>query len=116
MDLLKLVEAFKTSKVENSRYITLDDINVGWLGYDNDRNVIVKIGGSKDSRNVCELSENEINSLYEVLTKKIRITYRVEIYVDAIDENDAKIVFNNMADFEVQEKSEFIEIISIEME
>lgn len=45
-----------------------------------------------------------------------RITYRSEIEIEADDFQDAKNQFENMDEEEYKEKSEYIEIVSIEDE
>lgn len=45
-----------------------------------------------------------------------RITYRSEIYIDAENFEDAEKCFENMTNEELHDKSEFVEVVSVEDE
>ena len=45
-----------------------------------------------------------------------RITYRMEIYIDAETEEEANKIFENKADLDLYNDSEFVEQVSIDEE
>ena len=47
-------------------------------------------------------------------SKEFRITYRMEVYVKADSEDEAKTAFENMADDQLNRDAKFVEMVSCE--
>jgi hypothetical protein len=57
------------------------------------------------------------NELLEDLYRTVyRVTYRMEVYIDADSEQDAREQFQNISRKELNRRSEFVEIVSLEEE
>lgn len=50
------------------------------------------------------------------MAKEFRITYRLEIYIEADSEQEAIEKFQNLPKEELDEKSEFVERVSVDEE
>lgn len=61
-----------------------------------------------------ELYRNEL--LDEIELKVFRITYRMEYYIDAINEADARSRFSNLSREELDRNSGYVEFVSIDEE
>lgn len=72
-------------------------------------------------------SEVELSSMDEIKTyrpkliedldtKVFRVTYRMEYYFDAIDENDARVQFQSISREDLDRNSAFVELVSIDEE
>lgn len=48
--------------------------------------------------------------------KKIRITYRMEVYINAETKEKAEEIFENMSNEDLFNKSDFVEVNSVEDE
>jgi hypothetical protein len=57
------------------------------------------------------------NELLEDLFRSVyRVTYRMEVYIDADSDEDAKQQFQNMDFDELKRRSEFVEMVSLDEE
>lgn len=61
-----------------------------------------------------ELYRNEL--LEDIERKVFRVTYRMEYYVDAVSEDDARSVFSSVSCEDLEKGSAFVELVSVEKE
>ena len=54
--------------------------------------------------------------LSELFRSVYRVTYRMEVYIDADSDEDAKQQFQNMSREELNRRSEFVEMVSLDEE
>jgi hypothetical protein len=117
----KLIAAFKASGLKESEDIELDNLDEAKLTYDDEGEVVVENEHGTQFP-VLDLSMSEKNVFLSLIatlprTKKLfRITYRVEIYIEADTEEDASVEFENRDWAEIQDEATFVECVSIDEE